>query len=111
MALDYGQMIQQGGLNLRLLWNETILELQFFQTSAPRAELREGGVIQPYMDKLQDLETDLECVIVASNEAHVLWRWVLVMMLAGELDFHDAAPDGVGDPGVGVAVDRLVAPA
>nr|CAB3504147.1 unnamed protein product [Digitaria exilis] len=33
------------------------------------------------------------------------------MMLAGELDFHGAVPDSMGDPDVGVAMLRLVVPA
>lgn len=106
LAPDHGQARQQDRLNLRLVWYDTILELQFFQTMAPRAELREGGAIQPDMDQLQDLETSLDCVDVANNEAHVLRRRVLVMMLAGELDFRGAVPDGVGDPDVGVFTNK-----
>ena len=51
-ALDHGQTLQLGGPNLGGLGYLTVLELYLFQTSAPRAELREGGVIQPDMDKL-----------------------------------------------------------
>lgn len=111
MALDHGHTLQHGGPNLRSLRYLTIPELQFFQTSAPRAELRKGGVIQLDMDKLQDPETILGEVVASNNEAHVLRRWVPHVMLPGELDCLRAVPDGVGNPGASVAVHSLVAPA
>ncbi|RLN04527.1 hypothetical protein C2845_PM13G04770 [Panicum miliaceum] len=96
-------------------YNSSITRLQsltqFFQTSAPRAELREGGAIQPDMDKLQDLEASLDEFIAINNEAGVRRRRVTVVMLTGELDLLRAVPDGVGDPEVGIAVGVLVAPA
>jgi hypothetical protein len=97
-------MLQHGGPNLGDLRYLTILELRFFQISAPRAELCEGGAIQTDMSKLQDLEVILGEAVSINNESHVLQRRVLKVMLPRELDFLSAVPDGVSD-------SELLAPA